>query len=184
MGVGDASAGRRFFASGVSSGSGVAFFFALDFAPFFDFGLGSFLAAALFFFVFGFALGDSFGVGDFSTSGVSLGFDFGDALFLVFGFGVSSSTSSRGVGDFFGFGDDFSFSEAFGFGASSSSAFGVGDFFGFDDDVSFSDAFGFGVGEGVFFFFFFGAGDSSEVGDALARVFRNSERFSSSLTCA
>ena len=84
MGVGDASVGRRFLATGVSSGSGVAFFFALVFAPFFGFGVGSFAAADFFFFDFSFALGlsDFFGAGELSFSGVSVCF-FAALLFFT-----------------------------------------------------------------------------------------------------
>lgn len=87
IGVSEGCGERCFFGVGVSSGSGVGFFFVFGFAPFFDFGVGSFLAAVFFFADFGFALGvgDSFGVSKlFSTSGVSLGFGLGEALFFAF----------------------------------------------------------------------------------------------------
>jgi hypothetical protein len=87
IGVSEGFGEGCFLGVGLSSGSGVAFFFVFDFVPFFDFGVGSFLAVVFFFVDFGFAPGvdDSFGADElFSTSGVSLGFDFGDAPFFAF----------------------------------------------------------------------------------------------------
>jgi hypothetical protein len=86
IGVSEGCGERCFFGVGVSSGSGVGFFFFFDFAPFLDFGVGSFSAAAFFFADFGLALGvgDSFGAGElFSASGVPLGFGLGETLFFA-----------------------------------------------------------------------------------------------------
>ncbi len=158
---------RRFVAAGVSSGSGVCFFFALDFAVFFDLELDSFLLFVFFFADFGFALGlgDSLVV-DFSSdaSGVSLGFGFGETLFFVLRWG-DASPFGRGVGDSLGFG------EAIGFGVSVVFALGFG-------EAPFSC-----VGVAFFFGFGVGLGDLSGDGDAVTRVFKNSARFSSSV-CA
>jgi|GEM_PF-6979241 len=156
-----------FFGVGVSSGSGVGFFFAFDFTPFFDFGVGSFLAAVFFFADFGFALGlgDSFGVGElFSTCGVSLGFGFGEVLFFAFASG-DSPPFALGLGDWLGLG------EAVGSGVSVGFAFGFGEAaFAF---AVFDFAFGFGVGVGL--------GDLDGEGEACG--FTGSARLTSSV-CA
>jgi hypothetical protein len=137
------------------SGFAVPFFFV------FDFGVAS-LAADFF---FGVASGVSFGVAD----------------------GVASSSAVF----FFAFGDgepDFGlWGEAFGF------ALGLGDSVGSGVSVGVDFAFGLGVGDVSFFAFDFcfadfafaaGLDDSSGVGDAVARAFRNCARFSSSVNCA
>ena len=159
-----------FFGVGVSSGSGVGFFFAFDFTPFFDFEVGSFLAVVFFFADFGFALGlgDSFGVGElFSTSGVSLGFGFGEVL-LFFFVEDDAAPFACGVGDSVGLG------EAVGFGVSVAFAFGLGEgdlsVFAFDFAVF---DFGFGVGVGL--------GDLDGEGEACG--FTGSARLTSSV-CA
>jgi hypothetical protein len=152
--------------SGVSEGLGEACFR----------GVGDFSGFAVPFFFF-FAFGVASLAADF-LFGVASGVSFGVAV------GVAASSSVF----FFGFGDgepDFGLcGEPFGF------ALGLGDSVG--SGVSLRFAFGLGVGDVSFFVFdfcftafaFAGLGDSSGIGNAVARVFGNCARFSSSVNCA
>ncbi len=124
-GVSEGFGELRFFGAGVSSSSGVGFFFALPFAF-------SFAADVFFFADFdGEALGDFFGFGVASdSSGVSVGFAF-TADFFFFGEGLGDSPSflsgvSEGFAFGLGVGEVFFFALFF---------FGVGDSRGDGDDA-------------------------------------------------
>jgi hypothetical protein len=193
-GVSDGFGERRLV--GVSSSSGVGFFFALVFPSSFA-GEIFFLADVFFFVDFGFGLGDFSGFDSSAfASGVSLGFAFAEALFFflcgeasIFAFGVGlDEPSASGVSLGFAFVEGlFSFC-----GVPSVFAFGVGlgDSSDFASDVSLDfafvealfffcgepSAFAVGVGE-VFFLAAFFFGDSSGDGDSVASALRISTGF-------